>query len=438
MVSANNLMARILVLAGSVVLGAPGWSWAQHGGAMRLGVVSAERREVPATLTLVGSVQPETRSAIATEVEGIVRELLVDEGDKVVRGTVLCRLRDTVRRLGYEQAASTLSQLQAQLAELEAGTRKEEIERARAAKEEAKALLQKWESELVRVKELRERASASLKEYNDTVAEHAAAQARLDQATAAYELAVAGPRKEEIERAHYAVEAQKVLVEKWKYDFDQTVIRAPFAGYITRKYVEVGQWVTAGGDVVELIDLEHVLVRVNVPESAISSAKVGELVPVNVEALGRTFDGKIKHVIPQADEKARTFPVEVELNNASGVLKSGMFVRAVVPAGPTEDSILVPRDALVQRGPTQYVVMVAPSPMGQGQMAMPVPVQMGATAGAWVAVKSPMLQAGVPVAVKGHDRVFVPMPAEPVPADVPPLPPGLTTTQPAASAPAPR
>lgn len=386
--------------------------------------VPVDKRMVPLTITLVGSVEPNTRSVIASELAGLVDELAVDEGDWIDRGTVLCRLRNTTHRLAFEQAQAQLAQYEAELAELEAGTRKEDLDRARAEMEEAKTIHEKWERELERVQGLREQSSASLKEYNDTRADTAAARQRYLQAVARHELAEAGPRKETIARARFVVEAQRVLLARLKYDLDQTVIRAPFAGHVVRKHVEVGQSVSVGGPVVDLIDLETVLVRVDVPESAIGAAKVGEPVSVVIDALRRTFHGEIKHVIPQADEKARTFPVEIALENKEHLLKAGMFVRARMPAGPTEESLVVPLDAVLQRGGTDLVVAVIESEMAGGVTGIPMPVRLGAEVRdesggrfqAWIAISSPTLQPGMPVAVKGHDRIYGPMPVTVVPA----------------------
>jgi len=403
---------------------------AQPGPTMLL-VEQVQKREVPVTLELVGSVEPATRSLIASELAGLVEQIDVEEGDKVEKGAVLCKLRQTTRKLLYEQAEGRHAELKALLEELKAGTRKEEIDRAQATMEEAKALADKWQEEKKRVVRLREGNSASLKEYNDTLADALAAQQRYAQTKAAYELAVAGPRKEEIARAEFAVEAQTALLAKLKYDLDQTSITAPFAGYITHKHAERGQWMTAGGPVVELIDLEKVHVKVDVPESAIAACKVGERVSVFVESLQQTFRGQIGYVIPQADPRARTFPIEVVLDNDSRRIMSGMFVRARVPAGPTEESLVVPRDAVLQRQKVSVVVAVVPSPTGEGQMGMPIPVQLGAEAEDWVAVRAPNLAPGMPVAVKGHDRIYGPQPVQSMPTESTPSTAPAKATAPA-------
>ena len=375
-------------------------------------VVEAREQHVPVTLRLVGSVRPSTRSLIASEVAGIVSELPVEEGDRVKAGAVVCRLRNTTMRLMYEQAVAKRQQLQAELDELEAGMRPEEIEQAAALMEEARAMMEKWSEEYERIEGLRRQDVASTKEHNDVTAEYSAARQRFAQANATHELAVAGPRQEDIAQARFAVAAAKAFEAKLKHDVEQTQIRAPFAGHIIRKATEVGQWIEAGGGVVEMIDLASVLVRIDVPESAVSAAKLGETVPVTIDALGRTFDGKVKHIIPQADEKARTFPIEVEVINKDHAIKAGMFARARVPAGPSVSSVVVPLDAVLQRQGTDYVVVVEPAPNGPGQLASPVAVQLGARVGDRVAIESPRVQAGMRVAVRGHDRIYGSLPVQ--------------------------
>jgi multidrug efflux pump subunit AcrA (membrane-fusion protein) len=392
---------------------------AQMGGPTRLLVVNSKTAMVREVVPLVGSVEPYRRSTIASEVSGVVERMPVDEGDWLEAGAVICELRSTTRKLGLQQAEAALRQLQSQLDELEAGTRKEEVEAAQARMEEAAALAEKWEKELARIRKLRDRASASEKELNDVLAESMAASQRYRQAKAEYELAIAGPREEVIAQARYAVAAQKAQIELLEYNLAQATIRAPYDGYVVTKHAEVGEWVNAGGPVVEYIDLEAVLVRVHVPESMISAAEVGEQIPIQIDAIQKTVRGKIENIIPQADEKARTFPVEVKLENKSHELKGGMFARARLPAGPEVESIIVPRDAIIQRGDSHYVVMVGPPPMpgAEGDYGVPVPVKLGTDVGDWVAVQSPMLQAGAPVAVKGQDRIYGPMPVMAMPAD---------------------
>ncbi len=408
--------------------------YAQTAGPRQVAIVPAMTATVPNTIKLVGTIDPYARSLLASEVAGLVEKMKADHGDRLESGAPICHLRNTTHRLALEQAQAALQQLESRLEELENGTRQELKDQAKANMEEAKALFENWDRELQRVTGLFKQNQASPKEYNDTIAEHAAAKQRLAATTAALDLAVAGPRKEEIAQARFAVSAQKALVERLQYDLEQTVIRSPFAGYITAKHTEVGQWINIGGSVVELIDLERLRIRVDVPESAISAVHPGDAVSVDIQALDKTCTGRIKNIIPQADVRARTFPVEIELPNPDHDLKSGMFVRARLSVGSPAPSIIVPRDAVIQRAGIHYVVTVTPPPPpAEGMLAAPVPVMLGAELGHWVAIEGTNVQADVLVAVKGHDRIFGPTPVVSISADWIQPPP---TTGPPTSAPA--
>ncbi|MBN1488578.1 MAG: efflux RND transporter periplasmic adaptor subunit [Phycisphaerae bacterium] len=407
-------------------------AFGQEPPATRVAVLPAEMREVSQTVPVVGTVLPMRRSVLGAQIAGLVQELLVEEGDRVEQNQVVCTLRDTTTRLELERAKATLASLDAYLAELEAGTRAEELRRIKAQAEEAKAMLTKWQLERQRIAELERQGVATMKEINDTQADLLAAEQRYEQAVALRDEAVAGPRAEVVLRARHVAEAQRVDAARLEDELGKTRIRAPFTGYVTAKHTEVGEWIQTGGPVVEVVELDSVKVRFDVPESAVSYAQIGRPVPIRIDALNETFTGTIRLVVPQANEAARTFPVDVEIPNSDHKLRAGMFARAAAPAGTTAQQLVVHKDAVIRRGHVALVVMIIPSP--QGMMAMPVPVEVGADDGGWVAVVAESLQPGMPVAVKGHERIFFPSPVMIVPVEqiqAAPPPSSAATTQPA-------
>ncbi len=430
MKSRNQWIAYAFVGAASIGF-LPALS-AQQPQATPVNVVQVREAEVPQTVTLVGSTYPVKRSAIASEMAGLVETIPVEAGDHVEKNQLIGRLRDTQQRLLVQQAEATLDELQARLDELVAGTREEEKARAQELMEEARAVYEKWKLELERINRLRQQNSASDKEFNDAKWDTAAAKARLGQATAAHELAQKGPRQEEIARARHAVAAQKAVVEQLKYDLSRMEIRAPFDGDVVSKHTEIGQWLAAGGQLVEMIDVSKVKVIVDVPEAIVSASRPGESVFIEVEALKRSYDSRITRLVPDADRQARTFPIEIVLDNEDQALKSGMFVRTRVPSGPKIRSSIVPRDAIIQRSGSYLVVMIGPAMGGPGEMGYPTPVRLGAVIGDWVSVEAAQLQPGAKVAIKGHDRIFGPVMVKPIPVEFAlPEDVNVTETQPA-------
>jgi len=324
-------------------------------------VDQAHTRPVPNTITLVGTVEPLTRSLVGSEMAGIVDQMPVRQGDRVQKGDLLVKLNsDTIRY---------------QLAE------------ARATLKANEARLQRWEFEMERLKRLYGDNQANQKELYDAEAER--------------------------DWAKYSVEAQRAIVGRLETDLAKTAITAPFTGYIVARHTEVGQWLERGGDVVEIVNLEQVLVRVDVPEDAIAFAHEGDHASVKIDALDRVFDGTVRHVIRQADPQARTFPVEIVVDNPerdrTGIVKrllaAGMFARANVIAGPDVESVTIPKDALVIREGTAYVGVVVPAQKGETN-ALLTPVTFGGDVGDWIAITSGNIQPGTTIVTRGNERLF--------------------------------
>jgi multidrug efflux pump subunit AcrA (membrane-fusion protein) len=382
-------------------------AWAQFG-PLKVVTATAQVRELPATIDVVGTVEPLTRSALGAEVAGLVLDMPARQGDRVEKGQLLCKLNDDLLRLRIGREEARLAALQAALDELVNGTRPEQLAWLKAELEAAQATAARWTFELERIKRLLGSDYANQREFQDALAEQRAAEERMNSAKARYDEGLAGPRKEVIDAARFAVEEQRATVELLKTELAKTEIRAPFSGYVSNRYAEVGNWVAVGQTVLELVDLSEVLVRVNAPEHTFPYAVVGAHAAIAIDALGQRFDGTIRHAVPQADLAARTFPVDIAVPNPDVVLKAGMFARATIPAGAVEKHIAVPKDALIDiRGTTQVALVV---PAEQGPMGIPTPVTLGADDGTWIAITSGNVPEGSQVVIYGNERLFFPQP----------------------------
>lgn len=336
------------------VLGAQGAGFAHaQPPATDVVVAAVEPRSVPQTTTLVGLVEPLRRSAVGSEMAGIVSALPIRQGDRVEAGAVLAQLNDDTLRWRLAEAEAMLN-----------------VSRAWAIR---------WSFEVERVRRLHGADNANEREVYDTIAEN--------------------------DSAKFKVSQHEAVVARLRSELAKTKIPAPFAGAVVRLETEVGQWVPAGGAIVELVDLSSVLVRVQVPEGALPFCTIQDAASVRIDALSRTFDGRIRHIIPQADVAAHTFPVEIEINNADKLLAAGMFARATIISGPTQEALTVPKDALLERDGVRYVATVLPGE-GESKMGLLLAVTTGADVGDRTAITSGNLQPGMPVIVRGNERMF--------------------------------
>ncbi|MCH7808025.1 MAG: efflux RND transporter periplasmic adaptor subunit [Planctomycetes bacterium] len=368
-------------------------------------VVEAQMLEAPATITLVGTVHPVRRSRVASEIAGLVDSVPARQGDLVLEGDTLCKLRDDTLTLELVEAEARLEALNARHEELLTGTRSEDLRRLAAMRDEAAADQERWKLENQRVGKLYEGSESNAKELYDTRADFHRAQSRMIAAQAVYDLALAGPRDEVIAEAAYEAAAQQAVVFRVESALRKTAIPAPYTSYVVERTVEIGEWVPIGGQVAEVVDLATVLVRVDAPESIMPYLVVGEPARVAIDALGKTFEGSIRHVIRQADATARTFPVEIELDNRDGRMAAGMFARVTLPAGPKERVVAVPKDAIVERDGTAYVAMTMPGKHG-GMVGLLMPVTTGGDVGDWIAITSGNVRPGMALITRGNEHIL--------------------------------
>src|SRR3981081_2043815 len=111
----------------------------------------------------------------------------------------------------------------------------------------------------------------------------------------------------------------------------QKLVRAPFDGELGGRHVEVGQYLTAGTQIVTLTDLSHLYANFTVTEKDSAQLKVGQTVRIAVDAYpGRTFEGKINAIEPQIATDTRNIRVQASLDNPDHILKPGMFATTTV------------------------------------------------------------------------------------------------------------
>ncbi len=386
-----------------------GQLFAQRGPAS-VAVAEIVEQKIAAGQTFVGTVQPIRRSIIGSAVGGRVAEFPVNEGDYVHAKQPLAQLLINTISLEVLSEKAELEFRKHELAELENGSRPDEIKKAKALMMAAKAGSEYQQKRRKRLESLYSRKAVNDDDIQQVVSESIRAEQLYQEATAAYELAVKGPRKEKIAQARSRVAIQQALVDKLESQVVKHTIISPFNGYVVAEHTEVGQWVNSGELVAEVIALDEVDVSVQVLENHVPHVRLGMDVRVEVPAIPEeVFIGKVAMIIPQADVRSRTFPVKVRIKNTitknGPVLKSGMLARAVLPTGSNQTALMVSKDALVLGGPRPMVYVVEPGKENQKLgKARAVPVQVGVANGRLIQVKGD-LKRGAYVVIRGNERL---------------------------------
>lgn len=155
--------------------------------------------------------------------------------------------------------------------------------------------------------------------------------------------------KQELENAQRAFKVAAANRQGLAVQLSETIIKAPFAGLVTEKRVEVGEMTSPGLPLLKVEDVTHLRLEATVAESDLKAIRTGGTVPVLVDALGpEPLKGAIALVLPTGDPATHTFLVKVNLPPTQG-LKIGMFGRLRFQQGLVR-AILVPRSAVVMRG----------------------------------------------------------------------------------------
>lgn len=392
-----------LVLSSVVTCGAAG----QGPPAKLVAVSPAVVREVAASQAAVGTVMPLRMATIGSAVDGRVIEFPLNAGDRIESGGVLAQLLTDTIQLEVTAAEAELELRKQQLAELQNGTRPEELEQAKARMASANA---RWQYAQTR-RSRAERAGQALseEERDEMIALAVEAEQAFLEAKSAHQLAVEGPRKEQIAQAAAQVAMQQATVDRLKDQLKKHTIVSRFAGYMTAEHTEVGQWLQQGDPVADVAALDEVEVVAQVVEQYVPNIRVGTTVSVEIPALGeKPLTGVVSAIVPQADTQARTFPVKVrvknELSEDGPLVKSGMYARVMLPTGQRQTGTLVLKDALVLGGPRPVVYVVdAPPNANQGKV-REVPVELGAADGNMIQVIGGV-EPGQLVVVQGNERL---------------------------------
>lgn len=140
-------------------------------------------------------------------------------------------------------------------------------------------------------------------------------------------------------------------------------IRAPFAGVVSRRHVDVGAYLGPGMPAFRVVDVDSLRLVVNVAQHHVGRLTVGGSVWITVESMpGQRLAGTIRSIAPEADAMTRTFPVEVMVANPPGApLRSGLIARVALVLGLRGESISVPREAVIRRTGANYVFVVTDS-----------------------------------------------------------------------------
>ncbi len=314
--------------------------------AIPVAVATAREQGLERSAEIQGALYAKERTTIASQVEGNVAHVSADMGDSVAAGQVMLQIDPREYQLHVGSAEAALNQASARA--------------ANSAARYARAL------------ELRKDGTIAPEQFDQI-----AATMRMDQADQ---------------------QAAQRALDLAKKKLSDTDIRAPFAGFVQKRMVSLGEYVAPGKDVYELIAIDPIKLRCPMPERYVPLAKLGMPVDLTVEARpGAKFTGTITRIAPALDEDSRTLLVEAEVDNPSGELRPGFFAHVTIDLGQ-DHALFVPQSSVLRYAGVARVFVITDG------VARSREVKTGATLGDQVEIIDG-LKAGDRVAVSGVDRL---------------------------------
>jgi len=322
-------------------------------------VMEVRKATVPDVVEATGTVRAALSAQLASQVMGAITRVNAHEGDRVRRGEVLVSIDEAQQQAAYTSAQAGLQASQQSIAAADAD-------------------YTLAESTMKRYQMLYDKKSVSPQEYDEVKMRLAAAQARRDATHAGRMQAEAG-----------VSQASTVM--------SFTKVRAPFDGLVTARLAEPGAMATPGVPLLVVEDPSRFRLEAQVDESKMGAVKLGESVPVVIDALSdKAITGKVAQIVPAADAASRTFTVKIDLPS-NPQIRSGLFGRARFPRGERE-AIAIPKTAVLNRGQMQAVYVI-----GGDQLANLRFVTLGAVSDDQVEVLSG-LQSGDRIVTQPGDR----------------------------------
>ena len=305
---------------------------------------------------------------------------------------MLVEIRSDSLEIELQTAELQHRQMQQALSELELSL-PQDMELAAANQQRDKSQMSYTKSNFQRLKNLQDKSKAiSTIELEEARSQYLAAeQAYIGSRATVRRLS--STRELQLQQARSRIDTAFQETLRLKDLLNQYTVRAPFGGVVTQKLTEVGQWVTRGQALCEIVQLDPIEMIVNIPQEFTgrlqeSMEKANEsdsklAVKIEVNGIEKPFEGKLLRVIPQADLRSRSFPVRIRIKNPrvgdTFQLKPGMLGRASLSIGRETEVVLVKKDALVLGIGQNQIFKIAGS--ADKTTAVSVPVQTGIEVG---------------------------------------------------------
>jgi RND family efflux transporter MFP subunit len=330
-------------------------------------VTAVTQGDVWTEIRLTGSVEANTEIKVYPKISATIQEMKVSLGDTVKKDGLIAVLESDDLRAQVAQAQAALEVMQAKWAQMNVGTRSEEIAQAEDLVAKAKANLKNAEHNYQRMKALFEGGTVAKRQFESAELEYAVAKADLNSAQERLDMLIEGATKEDRQALQAQVNQARAALDLARIRLSYTRITSPIDGTISESTLDAGDLAVPSKNLVTIVQMDTVKVIVYVPENQIRFMTPGLEAQFTVAAYPeQVFYGTIDTVSPTLNPTTRMFSVEIKVINEDRLLRPGMFAEVSLAVDPHPNAVLVPKEVVLHR--EQYLENTANSETEIGQV----------------------------------------------------------------------
>ncbi len=356
----NAILTTTLVLVSFCI------SWAEEGTAPAVRVVNPRRGKISRWLATSGFVTPRVICSITAQVDGRVKSIAFDVGDRIDKEVILLTLENPALQITLRRAKAVLALRQATLdrlmtfreaeANLELAMAHKDLKVARAELVQTKAT---YESKA----KLSNTGMVPGQEMQAAKAAFVKAQAQVD-----YLSALVSHRKKlqqkkdwlrDVEKARAERDAAKEDVARAQLDVDRLNITCPIKGRIALRQVAIGQSVRVGNELFSVIDSSQLYIDCYVDEQMVTAIKDKQKALISFDGSPLPLDGEVLRIAPSVDSEKGGYLVRLLILEKAGSPRAGRYATCRILLEERQGVLLIPRSAIVEMGGQQFLYVVS-------------------------------------------------------------------------------
>ena len=332
-------------------------------------VAQASEISMEQTVSVTGTLAAFDQATVSAKVPGRMKSIAVDLGSVMKQGQVIAQIEQQDYQLRLQQAEAGLAQARARVGLSPEGKDDRIDPEATGTVRQAKAMLDDARLKLERAQSLVQRGVIAKAQLDGADAEHKVALSRYQDAI------------EEIRNRQALVVQRRSELEIARQQLADSTIYAPFDGVVQEKRASIGEYLSAASPIVNVVRMDPLRLRAEVPEREARNVKAGQEVRVTLEGDPNVYAGKIARISPTISAQNRVLIVEAEVRN-NGQLRPGSFARAEIVSAGGSSALAVPSNAVVSFAGIDKVILV------QEGKAVEKPVTLGRRTAEWTEVLS--------------------------------------------------